>query len=219
MPRRLIPRKVGEITNARLGVTVDLMLDRNTLEFFAELGDLKITNKSADTVKAKMGEAIRAVSKLDWFPVVHIEQKDAFMSGGLEGFVGFKTERFWMAKKPNGRLTTLPWNRYMMLATSEMETRWWSMVRDATGFYWENNWGKFELPCSEGKNHYLPYTDELWAGTERLITAIKLLRERLIALISSEEGIKQLVSIGASMIKALPAPKGEEHDTQSSQHR
>lgn len=59
---------------------------------------------------------------------------------------------------------------------------------------------------------YLAYSDELWAGINNMIEAIRVLGGRLDSMIRSGEGQERIGEIGSNLIKMLPAPAPKEGD-------
>jgi hypothetical protein len=59
----------------------------------------------------------------------------------------------------------------------------------------------------DGTRYFMAYTDELWAGLEQLIAAIRALRARLDTLLATTEGQAMIATVGAQLLKMLPAPE------------
>jgi len=67
-----------------------------------------------------------------------------------------------------------------------------------------------EVSANLSSTLLLKYNEETWAGLQELQHVIEQLRDRLKDLIGSDEGRARVSQVGAALLKALPAPKGEE---------
>ena len=84
----------------------------------------------------------------------------------------------------------------------------------------EEEWGTLSPPCQppvkqagqwhygvqDKGYHFLSYDPATWAGLEQIQSGIEALRDKLTAVLGTEDGRAQLTAHGAAVLGLLPAP-------------
>lgn len=197
MPRKLKPQKVDEVRHVNLGVTVDIMLDRNDLDFFVTLGTETIRGNDPKLLRRQAFAMIEEQSKLEWKPCVRL-------STGRATGVHVEAERFWYAVRANGTINKAAW----IYDTDEKRLKY------ADSFYWDRSRQVPFVPPVRPLDYYrkpepsifLPYTDELWAAVEMLRSRLDDIKKHIEYLIGNDDGIASLQAIGSAAVsRLLPA--------------
>ena len=199
MPRKKKPQKVDTVRGQ--GYEIDIMLDRDTLEFFANLpGDEVITSKEARSIKSQTLAWLSNNITFDWHPIIAVDETRPFMESNTSptrGFVGFSLSRFYWTRRQDGRVFKKEWN-YGNKSNLDGASLWYAIEIDDNGF-----------PVHDS-THYMPYSDELWEGLLGLIGKIQELKLNLSNFLSSDEGVSRLSEIGMSSIKSLFSGEDDE---------
>jgi hypothetical protein len=201
MARRLKPQKVDEVRDDTLGLSADIMLNRNDLTFFAKLGDEEVTGASAKEVKNEMYARLRLLSSLEWKGVIEV---NLGRSDGLE----VTAKRYWYAVNARNEVIAAEWRD----STDELR------LKHGHRMYWDHaRMGRFEPPMKarpqyhgdSARANYLPYSEDLWTGIAAVQTQIKALRAHLEDLIMTPDGASELQRIGADQLsRLLPSTTG-----------
>ena len=200
MPRQLKPQKLDTYKHSRLGVAVDLFLDRNSHVFFFELAGKRYTNKSMDGLTNDAHAAIEATHGVDWIPIITVERFRPFAQNDDGSFIGFHYTRSWIAKKHDDQ-----WIQHRWAYDDEKELNPTEMLRGASGFhiYRKNFTGVPHFAKDDdwhdARNSFLPYTVELWESLGLLVEKIKLLRKKLDELLMTEDGLKKLAAFASQL--------------------
>lgn len=263
MTGRKKPHKIEEIVEPTTQQKIDLMLDRNTLEFFIVWQGVEFRDKEASVVKTKAAELLKENRQLNWVPVIcvlimHKENQKNSSYHGIEAECAFEINRFYLAVNFKKEIKKVYWDigadapeesfsreeeamhafgdrpaRYITrFYPSKAEIR----LQAAENFMTSNAKGLIEhaqktgeilLPYVNGlgpkrqpneyrpfNSHpaaYLPYTEEMWNGLNKLIEAIRDLSAQLETMLLDEEGQQRIALVGANMIMAaLPSGLMEE---------
>lgn len=201
--RKLKPQQVGLI-GIPFGGTLPVFLDRNELDFFAEMDGETWRAKTYDELTRTVEADLKKLIKLDWTPLIEIEiEKSHRNSWNREetdphrGELNFTISRYYIALARKG------WRK----------ADWDIPVEQRSGnragvFYGPSKDFKIEaLPWSDDSyriRYWLAYNDELWAGLEGLVRKTHQLREQFIDLIGKPETHKRLTEVGASLLHLLP---------------
>jgi hypothetical protein len=201
MARSLKPQKITDVRHRTIKtMTVDIMLDRNKLDFFFTVGATQTRAESAD-------EAIRlARLQLDkftgvvWESVICIIHKSD--DGNGYNYNGRKNQ------KPNPRsagmdLTYKRFERGSLNGKYELKRKHLldcdaydlkQRENNATGdHYWERD------------GAVIPYTEEAWAALAQMVQAIHGINARLDAMLSDHAKIPELLArLATRMVPQLP---------------
>lgn len=114
MTRQLKPIVTAHVHDERLRLDIPIMLDRNTLGFYAVLpgGDERACGaESADECKRLVKERIRQMTKPDWKPIIAVSVsmgKEHYLYRASKSYVppevGFEMERFEVADVGTAKL-------------------------------------------------------------------------------------------------------------------
>lgn len=204
MPRALKPQKLDSFTHRSYGVTVDLMLDRNSHDFFFDLGGNTFRAESMSDLTRKAREAIAESHNLTWLPMITVTRLEPFACR-TNAFVGFEYDRSWIARKVDGKWLQCSWVNYERENPNEA-LRW------SHDFYPGRKVTAFKLPShgedrDDAKTFYLPHSDELWHALEIVCDKITELRKRLDALMMTEKGIAKLSTLATGLLLGVGEPE------------
>jgi hypothetical protein len=199
------PKVISIVKHPRAGISVDIYLNHESLTFSATVAGELIAGTDGKDVERRVWRAIEASMELDWQPVIEVHTLHPFASTD-EDFVGIEIDRFYVAvRKTDGRLLESAWSTDGHASFTYAKTFGKWSARD----------GEWKLPCNDGNGrpslmdgtlYFMAYTDELWAGLEQLIAAIRALRARLDTLLATAEGQAMIATVGAQLLKLLPGP-------------
>jgi hypothetical protein len=162
-------------------------------------------------------ESLEFTAEFEWIPVIEVEESQSWHDEHQVGtaFIGFSTERYYIAKRPDKLFVRADWR---IFHHSKEDARYYGKppIYHAKRFYDRNILnddgtleGDFPLPFVSDmtrRHYYLPYSEETWGGIQQIIEAIKVLKSRLHEVLGTDEGRKLLLRVGESIIKALPKP-------------
>ena len=199
------PKIISTVQHPRAGMSVNVYLNQDSLTFSATVAGELIAGTDGKDVERRVWRAIEASMELAWQPVIEVRALHPFTADD-EDFVGIEIDRYYVAvRKSDGRL---------------LESAW-STEGHATFTYaktfgnWSPQDGEWKLPCNDshggrpsmdGTRYFMAYTEDLWAGLEQLIVAIRALRARLDTLLATVEGQSMIATVGAQLLKLLPGP-------------
>jgi hypothetical protein len=200
------PKIISTVKHPRAGMSVNVYLNQDSLTFSATVAGEIIAGTDGKDVERRVFQAIAASVELDWQPVIEARALHPFTAAD-ESFVGIEIDRYYVAvRKTDGLLLESAWSTEGKATFTYAKTFGnWSPHDD----------GEWKLPCNDGHGHtsmmdgtryFMAYTDELWAGLEQLIVAIRALRARLDTLLATVEGQAMISTVGAQLLKMLPAP-------------
>lgn len=202
MNRRSWGKKVDTVTDAKLGISVPIYMDKEFV-FRAEYGDKQFVSKTAGDVATNVLKAIRDANELSWQPVILVRYKrppDFYFSQHRPNEDRFALEvdfeRFYIAKRFDGTWSQVDWH-------IEPEHR---VLNAKTWSYGSN--GNIPFTYKSGFNtdiRFLPYSEELWAGIRELFVALKTLHMRLVDMVNDEDGSAMIANVGAGLLNLLPA--------------
>lgn len=219
MGRTLKPQQVDEVRHDGLGVVVPVMLDRNTLTFFAKVGDEIVRGDSAKIVANETYHAIERRAELDWIPIVRVTLPSAVACHfcKVRG-IDVNFERFYLAEA-GANVLELRWIDYEReQSANERLTR----ARRHHGLA-----APLKLPhrlerdrvSREHASVIHRYTPELWAGLEQLAALMGEAERRLHDLVMTDAGLATLVAAGAGTPLLLTSGIPEEQHQQDAATR
>ena len=218
MPREKKPQQVDEVYHERLGITVPIMLNRNTLEFYAEYEGDRIEARSAQEVKQQVEDLVRGGLTAEWQPVLKVQvttPRDYAMYEDVQGSLGIKFRRYWVGFTPTGKTLQCEWN------TPAAERR--SAAKKYTELVRPNEVERIDfrsLPAvkHEGSSwhqgsdtYFLDYTEEMWAALNAIVAQLEKACDTLEQLLGTEEGRDRVMQVGAALLPAVLMP-GQRHD-------
>jgi len=206
------PKVISTVKHPRAGMSVDIYLDAESLTFSATVAGEIISGKDGKDVERRVWRAIEASMELDWQPVIEVHTLHPFAVTD-EDFVGIEIDRYYVAvRKTDGRLLEARWSTDGQATFADAKT---------FGKWNPTSEGEWKLPCNDGNGrpslmdgtlYFMAYTEDLWAGLEQLIAAIRALRARLDTLLATADGQAMIATVGAQLLKMLPGP-GEDAQT------
>lgn len=229
MARLLKPQKIGEVTDAKQGITIPIMLNRNTRVFEAEYGPDKFSDPTSKAVEEWARKQINNARTLVFAPVILVIIKDGNSGYAPQrAMMDVSISRFFWAKNPLGQLVSADWGN---AEDGKVQTeifrkppaegglgKWtdeehrFSLFSRCRQMHWRTGDGEFNPPMTikasnfgSEQRSYLPYDESLWLGLNALIAVIKETDAKLHTLIADETGITRIAEVGAGLLKALPS--------------
>lgn len=203
MPRQLKPHLAEKWKHFKHGVTVDLMLDRNTHTFFCVFQGNRIVAPSLAELQRLISKEVEASFSLSWIPMITVTRLKPFNDRDSSSFVGFRLEQSWIARKQDGKWLEASWGSF----NGERDLR-----NDFAADFYPGKDGTFSLPF-KGRDsirnydcYYLPYTEEVWDALLLIDDRIKTIRDQLHELLTTDKGIEFLMTFAT---KLLPASAGD----------
>ena len=204
--RKQIEKWIDEVT----GVEIRMFLITKDMSWEINVLGRRLYGTDGEKLKKDAAKLALSLSTMEFKPViVVIESKPYSGRRSRCAFVGFSLERIYVAKRGDSSWVQLEYAWYLEHKEDTDTTRF---IRRARSFRWDCS----NLPFTEvstdfhnsGQTTILDYSDELWAGLCALQAAIKKVRETLLELVSSCEGIARLIEVGAGIENLLPAEAG-----------
>jgi hypothetical protein len=214
MPRELKPQSIGFYEDDRTHTTVEMFLNRNDHTFFAKFGGDTYYGASKNELVERLRTAVREAQDIQWSPVIEVRRLSPANYTYLDGldkdpsFVGFRLYRYYY-----GRLVDGTW----------VTTRWETAESQRVNSHQNLGWGRdkeFIPPCHrQGHSgipdtYYLPYEEATWAALSQLVENIRAVRRKLEEMLSSEEGMSQLVKAITAGMGAKMLGTGEDNANQ-----
>lgn len=116
MPRQLKPQLIDTVRDPKTNDRVEIYFDRNSLDFFAKVGDETVRDPTADGVKGKARASLSTLRKFEWSPFIYAqtehEHQTLWGRGRTIHNTGHVKLIFWrveVAKKPDGRFVERPY--------------------------------------------------------------------------------------------------------------
>lgn len=206
MARSLKPQKVEDFRHNKRGVSVALFLDRNTHEFFFDFLQERYTKPSLAELHKLAYEVIERETALTWAPMITVEKLTPFVQSD-QTFIGFTIDRSWIARKANGNWLESQWDTRENGDTMHDRETW------ASNFYIGRNVKFDRLPYYGESKYYLPYSEALWTGLEKLLHHIRAMKRTLNHLLTTPDGLQRVEqAAGRALPGMLGLPNGEPND-------
>lgn len=177
------PQLVKTLEYKNDGCIVEMYLDRNDLDFYAELDGKTYRASSAEDLEEAINRAAKVPSALDWIPVIEItstterpkepspsrrraERSDPKWDDAAGAQLGFGAKRYWVARKPDKTWIQADWvPREEERADATPETDWWERhyipedsdvrrFRRHGAIDWHRDNGAFKVPNVLVKERY-----------------------------------------------------------------
>lgn len=208
--------RVDTVEDRHSGIKVHINLDKKQMIFSAEFADWSFSHKDGEKVREETIKAIRERVSLTWTPVIEVYQENNYASietgyGRLpmeqHETMGLRINRFYAARKLDGHWIRAKWDTP---ADQRLyDTRGWRwMDQDATEIKYTAHHGTWMNQKTTGE-FVFPYSEELWAGLEEVIRAMRRIRQLVKDLLNDEEGIQKLISVGAGNVPLLGGGSSE----------
>lgn len=221
MARGKKDRKVDTIRHVS-GAHVDIYFNPNTsgsdaLTFSATIGDKRFRNASAEILRQEIHDYLAANASLVWHPAIVVSEVAPF-SPGRAAFVGIEIKRVYLACTDVVR--ELDWEDYNVEPGTfgpqpgenidsyrlSRSRQCWRGIRKVPD----------DLPHTakhvDRETTVVPYSEELYTGLVEIDRGVRRLHARLRTLLKTNDGLQQVAFVGASLLKALPAPNEEEDE-------
>lgn len=199
------PQLVDTIEFTDSGFVVELYLDRNELDFFAEVGEGKVVRApDIEKLRALVRKTAKGVGTLSWIPVLRIDvssppfernaldrsDADARWTERDAHTLEVTVTRFWVAKKPGGKWIRSDWEPEKVRNPNESEwlDRWVLPAEDddvarfrrAKPLEWPRENGAFKLPhVKDEPSYHCRKTVAHLPHTDELWVALTGLLDRL----------------------------------------
>jgi hypothetical protein len=192
MPRQLKPQSIGEFYEQNTHTKVEMFLDRNDHTFFAEFGGAKYYGVSKVELEGHLRTAVKEAVEIEWAPAIEVRRLEPSYYSTQDrtadpSFVGFRLHRFYYGRLKDGTWVTAPFDCPENMRVSFQRNLGWGRDKE------------FTLPCHrQGHSglpdtYYLPYEETTWAALSQLVENIRTVRRKLEEMLSSDDGIGQLV--------------------------
>jgi hypothetical protein len=208
-------KKIDTVTEKQSGISVDIYLHKDSLQFSASYGDYSIHDSDGDKVRTEILAEIRRRAELVWTPVIQVNQ-DGYGSNSrkpeynspdwipeeVEEALNLKVERFYVARKANGKWVYaafhLPPQERMQSARD-----WYIYTAEKLVFTSQQDLSS-SMHYRSGYNNrgraIIPYSDETWDGLIIILRRISEIREALRKLLISESAPVLLQVLGNAML-------------------
>ena len=200
--RQLKPQEMSTWCSGRHGFKAVVYLDRNHKDFYASIGTHQVRHATHAGVENKLYALAEQLAQVSWERVIcvnNLSYECHFCPKGAQVVLAFK--RFWLGRRQDGNYLELPFDK----DPAEPDSLTWAnhsvMVKDKVEWPLTYPYLCGDHRASDGKYYLLQYDEVVWARLEHLSTLINALRQQLAALVSSKEGLAQLV---ASSHQLLP---------------
>jgi hypothetical protein len=201
MSRLLKPQLAEKWKHDKHGSVVDLMLDRNDHTFFCVFQGKRLTQPSLDQLRREICKAVESSFDLTWIPMITVTRLTPFHRNHDSVFVGFELNRDWIAKRQDSKWLIAQWTSL----NGETDHRT-EFAREL--YIGRDNMSDFSLPykghssVTSYDSYYIPYTDDIWEAMQLIKQRIQDIRDQLHRLLTTEEGIKFLMTFATRMLTA-----------------
>jgi len=202
MSNRRKNKLIDTFKDHQTGVEIEIYLTPDN-RFQAQYMQGNVTRDNIGDLKNALADLVRKNAQMEWHAVLEIEEYKPWTQATESPIIGFDVERYYLAQKADGTYLKHEW-----LEEGEQIDPNWAHQMYLRGVK------KIELPytyTNEGRTTYmLKYDEDTWTGLQELQRVIEQLRDHLKGLIGSDEGRARVSQVGATLLKALPAPKDAE---------
>ncbi len=214
MARKLKPQKVKTLEHGGfLPIQVDIMLDRNTLDFFFDTDGSINGRKRAESIEEIIPlarEYMKMLAVIEWEPVIEVWHETRY------GQASYYGEAKREDAKPDRCDVELSFERYERGKYNgewKVKRKHLLDVDPDDGFEMnqrEQNKGTWY----GGHGTVIPYSDAAWATLHAIVQGVHDLNAKLEALLGDENTAKHLLErMGAKLPPMLPAFAGEDAPT------
>lgn len=195
MVRPLKPYKVDRVHNHKTGISVDIMLDRDSCEFFGVVGGKRFTYKTASECKREVRKMISGYEGLKWRKFIEIKMtsvNDVYSNRAEFGLetpcfdANFQIRRFEGARSVDETWVQRPFKEDLEHQDSAIQ-----------------RWPKHK--CDGGA--IVVYSEAAWKTLNEIIVRLGDLIARLEEFTKKKDFKKQLET---GFVKMLMAPEGDD---------
>lgn len=187
-------RKIGVITHALSGITVDYYIDGTI--FRAEIFDRKFSSGSASILEEEVRDFLEHWVNLEWHGVIEVELDDcsggSWRSTGDPKGVSLKFSRHYVSRSPAGRIVTCDWDvepeHRKAHARRESDT-----ITNQTSF-------PLTAPLKLNDKVWIAYDDQIYESLEFFRKALADIHGKIHKLISTKAGNKALTTGGQKLL-------------------
>jgi hypothetical protein len=223
MPRNLKPMKVDYVHDSKTEQYVDVMLDRNSNDFFAKVGEETVRDATAAGCKEKARKLLISLRDFKWTPYIWVQVKEERESGFYGTRAGrgadritvkleFEFSRGELAARPDGKFVTrhyldekglsdsdyrLHGNAPEYLAGDAEHNRSVRSRGEDICNYW---------PEHDQENVRLDYNEATWLALNAVKERIEQAKKQLQDVVKSADFEKKLILVAANL-KFLPEGK------------
>jgi hypothetical protein len=198
MARELKPQKVDDVHSPSRRLKVDLMLDRNKLDFFARVGDEEVRAPSIDELRPLAREMAAKAESYTWERVILVEIKEGWWDRHHHRGFGTRRERD-PDVEPTGASVEVEFDR-VERARSPFDGKWVARQHPLDfeagepDEYTRKRREQFAdfIHYGDVNKTVLPYSEETWAGLCAIRKAIDELRDKLAALVERKDVVTLL---------------------------
>lgn len=220
MPRLLKPQKVDHVVVGNGRIAIDIMLDRNNLDFFAKLGLDEVRATTAKECKDKARQLASAWRPTVWEGRIRVRMTQGNREWYINRFEAKSMQlelifyRFERAQKLDG--TWVERTHELDFEASIEDGDWHNKRkehRDRGG-----DWTDHDIEPDEDERDFA-YSAELWNGLVTIQAMIASAGERLQDLLARPDFDKQItVAQMTTLIKLLPAASAKKKKTKGKRH-
>lgn len=193
-------KKIETFIDHKSGLECDIYLDGT--QFTATLLEREFTADNVALVRTKLRDYANHWLTMEWFPIAEVDCSETGYSRG-ESRLKLEFERYYLSRSPAGEIFKVEWDVDSAHRKAEM-----SLItgEDRYGRHDRNNKLKIiglplTAPVKTGDEKFLiDYSDELWMKLKGIAENIDALSKRLHELISTKQGVAQLLE-GSSMLQ------------------
>lgn len=220
MPRQLKPQKVETFQQRESDIKIDLFLDRNDKDFFAEYGSEVFRADDIQTLRNSVNAAIKESITWEWKPIIEVDYSPDDSKGSkVHANLSLSISRFYYTLRDDGKVLHSNWNlppSYNGDRNAASKTFYWNLDRFAefqppctdSLIYKQDPYNRQEkilLPSPQApRRYFIPYTEDLWLGLESLVGTMHTLHGKLSVLLQTDVGYKTLIAAGSVLANLLP---------------
>jgi hypothetical protein len=197
MSRALKPQKVKVVEHPTLPIKIEIMLDRDVLDFFFEVAGRKIRAADIDEADKLARENLSQLAKVEWEAVIEIDHSTR---NGHRNYCGDASK---MRPCDDNADLELRFERY---ERGKFDGQWKlkrKHVLDVEPDSYEMR-RRTEQPHAGdwygGHGTIIPYTKEAWAALRDIVTGVHVLNKKLDTLLGDERTASRLLSEYASRL-------------------
>lgn len=191
MARKLKPHKIDEYRDHKSGRLIDIMFDRNTHDFFADVSGVEVRDETKKGCVQKVRVESDRQNQFEWKNVIHVRCDVGDRWNSVKsGAVALYFTRHRIAKRLDGR-----WNEhhcYFHYLEEGHEGGIHPMFGGGPSL--KDYRGATESDPDKGV-FVLPYSDEVWEGLCEVQRRIDVLRKQLQQLLGSDQVVPLLANL------------------------
>lgn len=202
--RKELSRKYGRVIKTvpfyKGGVSADIFFRKDDMQFSAHLNADRFISTEGGAVEKWVEAALKHAVELVWIPVICVLDvgSDSYNYAGctLElHSISMDVSRFYVAAMPDGTVRSVTWDVKPEARLTSQSTPY-AWVRDRS-IYSGLGESKITLPLHDDTTHVLPYSEALWLGLNEILIGVDQLRKRIEGLLTQDEGLNKIISLGA----------------------